>query len=428
MVRHYAQTGTERDLALRVYTSRLLGQDPKLVLHGGGNTSVKVTTTDLLGEEIEVLRVKGSGWDMADIEPEGLPAVRLQPLLRLRHLEELSDEAMVNFERSNLLDSGAPTPSIETLLHAFLPHRFVDHTHSTAVLSLTNQPNGEHLCREVFGDRMGIVPYIKPGFDLAKKAAEVFETATAVDGLLLLKHGIFTFGDSARDAYERMIVAVTLVERRLLKGRRPVFVAAPLPRPLPVATVAPIVRGACSLRDDSWADGQRRFVLDFRTGPEILAYVGGKELERYSQAGTATPDHTIRTKNWPLIAPVPQDGNADGFREAMQAAVRAFTTRYDAYFQRYDSRQSEPKKRLDPIPRVVLVPGLGLFGVGRSSREAAIAADIAESTAETVTDAEAIGGSSPPTRRTCSTSSTGRWSRPSSARRLKSPLRATSWL
>ncbi len=390
-VDRYAAAGIGRDLALRVYTSRLLGQDKKLVLHGGGNTSVKLQGVDLLGEEIQVLHIKGSGWDMADIEPEGLPAVRLGPLLKLRSLDELSDEAMVNFERSNLLDSGAPTPSIETLLHAYLPHRFVDHTHSTAVLSLTNQPDGEELCREVFGDRMGIVPYIKPGFDLAKRAADVFESRTQVEGLLLLKHGIFTFGATAREAYERMIAAVTLVEERLQKGRSPVFTAASLPaRMPPVAEIAPIVRGACSLREGSSLDGYRRFVMEFRTGPDIRAYVDGDDLSRYSQVGAATPDHTIRTKNWPLILSAPERGAA-AFKSAVNRAVEAYASKYDAYFERNIARHGQPKTKLDPVPRVILVPGLGLFGVGPTAKDARIAADIAESTVETVTAAEAIG-------------------------------------
>ena len=186
LVGRLSEKGVSEELSLRVYTTRLLGQDPKLVLHGGGNTSVKTRATDVVGEQHDVLRVKGSGWDMAYIEPEGLPAVKLKPLLKLRSLERLSDEDMVNFERSNLMESSAPTPSIETLLHAFLPHRFVDHTHSTAILSLTNQPNGEALCREVFGDRAGIVPYIKPGFDLAKRAAAVFDEDPDVEALILL--------------------------------------------------------------------------------------------------------------------------------------------------------------------------------------------------------------------------------------------------
>ncbi|HVH81126.1 MAG TPA: class II aldolase/adducin family protein, partial [Stellaceae bacterium] len=197
VVGRYAERGVGRDLALRVYTSRLLGGDAGLVLHGGGNTSVKTSAIDLVGEETEVLCVKGSGWDMAAIEPAGLPAVRLAPLRTLRARDALSDEDMVRVQRANLLDPGAPNPSVETLLHAFLPHKFIDHTHATAVLSLADQPDAAECCAELYQGRLGIVPYIMPGFLLAKKAAEIFEEDEAVEGLVLLKHGIFTFGDSA---------------------------------------------------------------------------------------------------------------------------------------------------------------------------------------------------------------------------------------
>ncbi len=172
-VNRYENLG--RDLALRVYTTRLLGQDPRLVLHGGGNTSVKTGVSDLNGEDVDVLCVKGSGWDMSTIEPAGLPAVRLTPLLRLRAREELSDEQMVRLQRANLIDPAAPNPSVEALLHAFVPCKFIDHTHSTAVLALTDQPDGEALCREVYGARVGYVPYLMPGFGLAKAAAQVFD-------------------------------------------------------------------------------------------------------------------------------------------------------------------------------------------------------------------------------------------------------------
>src|SRR3954449_12147495 len=240
-----------RDLAFRVYTTRLLGQDPRLVLHGGGNTSVKTELVDLNGEAIEVLCVKGSGWDMGAIEPAGLPAVRLAPLLKLRARETLSDEEMVRLQRANLIDPAAPNPSVEALLHAFIPHSFVDHTHSTAVLALTDQPDGEALCREIYGACVGYVPYVMPGFRLAKAAAQVFDADPSVEGLVLVKHGIFSFGGDAREAYERMVALVTMAEQRLAKNRKPAFVSASLPaRPGRVADVAPIVRGACSLLDN----------------------------------------------------------------------------------------------------------------------------------------------------------------------------------
>ncbi|WP_096704631.1 bifunctional aldolase/short-chain dehydrogenase [Magnetospirillum sp. 15-1] len=384
-VARYASEGVNRDLALRVYTTRLLGGDPRLVLHGGGNTSCKTTVTDLLGEAVEVLCVKGSGWDMGDIEPAGLPAVRLAPLLKLRKLERLSDEDMVDYQRGNLMNSSSPNPSVETLLHGFLPHKFIDHTHSTAVLSLVDQPDGEALAREVYGRRMGYVPYIMPGFALARKAAEIYEQDPSVEGLILVKHGIFTFGDDARTAYERMIEMVTLAEQRLEKGRKPLAAAKDLPKdPALLAEVAPILRGLL-------ANGSRRRVLDFRTSSAIRAYVDGAEVGRYSQQGVVTPDHTIRTKNWPVVLPAPQAGKLAEWAEGAKAAIDAFEAKYHAYFSRNNQRLGGIKTELDPKPCVALVPGLGLFGVGASAKDAGIAADIAVNTVESITDAEAIG-------------------------------------
>ena len=390
MVERYGQQGINADIALRVFTSRLLGRDPALVLHGGGNTSVKTTQPDPLGRPTEVLCVKGSGWDMADIEPAGLPAVRLQPLRELRTLATLSDEDMVNVQRCNLLDSSSPNPSVETLLHAFLPQKFIDHTHSTAVLAVSDQPNGIDICREIYGERMAIVPYIMPGFLLAKKAADVFEAHPEVDGLILDKHGIFTFGATAQEAYERMIEMVSRAEQRLRQGRRDVFASAALPASVAdAATVAPIIRGLAAIRDRSGA--VQRMVLDFRTSEAILRYVGGRDLARYSQVGVVTPDHTIRTKNWPVVLPCPESGKLDAFQAGAEAAFAQFVARYHTYFERHNARQEQPKIELDPMPRVALVPGVGLFGLGASKAAAKIAGDIAESTIATIGDAEAIG-------------------------------------
>jgi rhamnose utilization protein RhaD (predicted bifunctional aldolase and dehydrogenase)/NAD(P)-dependent dehydrogenase (short-subunit alcohol dehydrogenase family) len=392
LVAAYAANGVGEDLALRVYTSRLLGRDPALVLHGGGNTSVKTTLADLLGDPVAVLCVKGSGWDMAAIEPQGLPAVRLEPLRRLEARRALADEEMVRFQRANLIDPLAPTPSVETLLHAFLPQKFIDHTHATAVLSLADQPDGARLCAEVYGRRMGIVPYIPPGFLLAKKAAEVYRDDPAVEGLILLKHGVFTFGASAREAYERMIAMVTLAEERIARGRHPVFAPAALPAKIaPLAAVAPVLRGAASLPSEEGDGNWRRLILDFRSGPAILDYVNGAELRRYAGEGVVTPDHTIRTKNYPLIVPPPDAGDFAAWKTAAIAAARAFVGEYRAYFARHNAGRTPPKKPLDPLPRVILVPGLGLFGLGRSSKDARIAADIAENAVAAVTGAEAIG-------------------------------------
>src|SRR5215472_5394020 len=370
LVESYAQRSVGEDLALRVYTTRLLGQNPQLVLHGGGNTSVKTRVRDLLGEEADVLCVKGSGWDMGHIEPAGLPAVRLLPLRKLRALSALTDEDMVRIQRANLIDPMAPTPSVETLLHAFVPAKFVDHTHSTAVLSLLDQPNGPELCVEVYDGRLGVVPYLMPGFALAKKSAEVYDAAPAVDGLILIKHGIFTFGESAREAYERMIEMVSLAEARLKHGRKAVVAPIRLPqRSAPYAEVAPIVRGACSLKDAKIEGAWRRLVLERRASPAILDFVNGAEVARYSQAGVVTPDHTIRTKNWPLVLAAPEDGKLDAFMSATVAAAQTFAATYRAYFERNNARAGGAKRMLDPLPRVVLVPGIGLIGLGRSKKD-----------------------------------------------------------
>jgi rhamnose utilization protein RhaD (predicted bifunctional aldolase and dehydrogenase)/NAD(P)-dependent dehydrogenase (short-subunit alcohol dehydrogenase family) len=392
MVERYAQQGVGRDLALRVYTSRLLGGEPRLVLHGGGNTSVKTIGKDLLDDEAEVLCVKGSGWDMAAIEPAGLPAVRLAPLRKLRQRAALSDEEMVRVQRANLIDPGAPNPSVETLLHAFLPHKYVDHTHSTAVLAIADQPDAAERCADLYDGRLGRVPYIMPGFRLAKKAAEVFESDPEVEGLVLLKHGIFTFGGTAQEAYERMIAAVSLAEEQVARHRTTVFIPVRLPAAVAgVAEVAPILRGACAIADPSGSGAFKRFILEFRSDPAVLAYVNGAELQRYGQAGVATPDHTIRTKNYPLIVPAPEPGKLAEFKGAVRDAVDCFVAEYHAYFARHNTGQEVKKRELDPMPRVILVPGLGLFGLGRSARDARIAADIAQSTVETIADAEAIG-------------------------------------
>ncbi|MGH6749409.1 MAG: bifunctional aldolase/short-chain dehydrogenase [Methyloceanibacter sp.] len=390
IVAAYEAKGIGPDIALRVYTTRLLGRDPLLVLHGGGNTSVKTRTRDDLGVEHEVIAVKGSGADMADIEPWGLPAVKLAPLRELRTLEALPDEAMVNVQRLNLLDSTAPNPSVETLLHAFLPHKFVDHTHAASVLALVDQPDGEALAREVYDGRMGIVPYIAPGFGLAKAAAEVFEADPRVEGFILHKHGIFTFGESAREAYERMIEMVSLAESRLRQGRPIVFPARQIAGAVAsAAEIAPLIRGACAIRKEG--EEPIRFITDFRTALEILDYVNGVELASYSQRGVVTPDHIIRTKNKPLVVPPPEAGKLGEFAKALRERVAKFVAEYDGYFARENARVGGVKSKLDSAPRVVLVPGVGLFGLGRTAKDANMAADLAENTVKVVTDAEAIG-------------------------------------
>jgi rhamnose utilization protein RhaD (predicted bifunctional aldolase and dehydrogenase)/NAD(P)-dependent dehydrogenase (short-subunit alcohol dehydrogenase family) len=390
LVAHGAKSGVEPDLALRIYSTRLLGGDRKLVLHGGGNTSLKTHALDALGEKVEVLRVKASGADMATIEPDGLPAVRLAPLRALRRRDNIGDEDLVAVERANLIDPKAPNPSVEIMLHAFLPHKFIDHTHATAVLSVIDQPDGEQRCADLFGDQLGFVPYLMPGFGLAKKAIDVFERTKPSAGLVLSKHGVVTFGDSAREAYERMIEMVSLAEDFVARNRKSVAVVTSCRDLEPVAAVAPIVRGACCQKDDKVEGAWRRLVLEFRSNAAVLNALQA-DLRRLSEGGVITPDHTIRTKNWPLVLPDPELGRSEMFGQAARRSASEFAARYRRYFAHHNKRAGGGKRELDSLPRVVLVQGLGLFGLGRSKRDAVIAADIAEEWIDAVADAERIG-------------------------------------
>jgi len=391
-VARYGAEGIGADLALRVYTTRLLGGEPRLVLHGGGNTSLKTRMTDLAGDEVEVLCVKGSGWDMGRIEPPGLPAVRLEPLRRLRQRDALSDEDMVAAHRANLLDPSAPTPSVETLLHAFLPHRYIDHTHANAVLALTDQPDGAALCREVFGETVVLVPYIMPGFALARKAAELFEETPDCEAMILLNHGAFTFGETAREAYERMIRLADRAEAHLAKAPAKVFASTALPaRSAEPEEIAPLLRGLLSRSAGKPGGETKRFVLTFRGGAHVRRFVDGVEVSRYGLAGTVTPDHSLRVKSWPVLLPPAQADAPDEFARGAEAAIGRFEADYRAYFERGNARAGNGLTALDPAPRVLLAPGVGLFAAGGDAKAAAIAADIAEAAIEVIADAERIG-------------------------------------
>ncbi len=390
MVAAHAKQGINKAIALRVYTSRLLGRDPTLVLHGGGNTSVKTQYTDQVEDTHEVLCVKGSGWDLATIEAVGLPAVRLLPLQKLQSQDALSDEAMVAFQRVNLLDATSPNPSVETLLHAFLPHLYIDHTHASAILSLSNQADGMQRCRDVFGARIAYVPFMMPGFLLAKKAAEIFRQQPDVEGLILHQHGIFTFGDTAKQAYERMIDCVDLAEQALQKGTRTLNIQCPQQQDIAsVATVAPIIRGACAHRHA--AHKASNFILEFRSNDTILDYMRGADFYRYAQQGVITPDHIIRTKNQPLIVATPLNEALDAFAKNITDTVATYVQAYQQYFDRENANASPVKTMLDPMPRVVFVPECGVFGLGVSKKAAIIAADLAEASIACITDAERLG-------------------------------------
>jgi rhamnose utilization protein RhaD (predicted bifunctional aldolase and dehydrogenase)/NAD(P)-dependent dehydrogenase (short-subunit alcohol dehydrogenase family) len=383
-VRRYADA-CNRDLAERVYSSRLIGRNPALVLHGGGNTSVKTRVRDDVGTEVEVLCVKGSGWDLEKIEPQGFPALRLSELRSLRSLNALSDEDMVNAQRTRMLNASAPNPSVETLLHAFLPHKYIDHSHADAILSLVDQPDAVAICRERFGDRLGIVPYIMPGFALAKLAAEVYEQDPRVEGLLLLKHGLFTFGSSARESYDRHIAAVETAEAYAKKRRYwSTRSSLPPPMPLPYAELAPALRGLLG-------DGHRRYFLHLRNERAVYDFASDPRVDTLSQQGCATPDHVIRTKRYPLVLRLDLGRPVTEQMPAIRHALTEYRSAYAAYVARQSHERNRRVTALDPDPRIVLVPGLGMIAAGETPKAARIAADIYAHTIDVIRSAEAVG-------------------------------------
>jgi rhamnulose-1-phosphate aldolase/alcohol dehydrogenase len=385
-------SGVSEELALRVYSSRLIGSDPSLVLHGGGNTSLKSRAVNLFGDDVEVLHVKGSGWDLAAIEPAGLPALELAPLLRLRGLESLDDQVMVACLRAALLQPSAPNPSVETLLHAFLPGRFIDHSHADAVLALTNQPDGEKRCRALWGDRIAWVPYIMPGLLLAKRAAEIYEKNPDVHGLVLEKHGLFTFGDDARTSYERHVALVDRAEReiaRAMEGRR-VLGARPVVATREAGEVAPILRGVLAEPLPGSPARLRRFILEHRSSDEILHFAAAAEGPMLAASGPITPDHVIRTKSAYLLVERPPYGDLSALRAELAARVEAYREEYQRYFERCAAGRSGLRP-LDPTPRVVVLPGIGVFAAGETLAAARLAADIAEHTIRTKIWAQTLG-------------------------------------
>ena len=364
-------------LAERVRTSRLLGSDPSLVLHGGGNTSAKGVVTDLLGREIEVIWVKGSGWDLATIEAPGLPALDLARLRELRSLSRMSDEEMVREVRRCLLDPMAPTPSVETLLHAFLPHRFIDHSHADAILALSNRTDGEAKCREVFGDRVAYLPFLMPGFPLAKAVADAVEAQPDVEGVLLHHHGMFSFGDTGEESLQRHLDLVDLA-RAAYAETQEATLAAKSTSTRQAAEVLPTIRGLLAELGDAGP-----FVLETRAHPWVLAALAKSDAPAVLLTPPLTPDHALRTKNLPCWLPADDP-------KAIRKALTDYRTEYLAYFDRGQAMRGS-RVALDPMPRVLLLPGYGLVGVGTSAKAAAIAADLAEHSVLTKTAGAGLG-------------------------------------
>lgn len=362
------------DLALRVYTSRLLGTDKTLVLHGGGNTSVKVTEKNIFGEEEQNLYVKGSGWDLETIEAEGFAPVNLAYLQKLSKLPELSDPEMVNQLVTHQTRASAPVPSVEAILHAILPYPYVDHTHADAIVSITNTQGGEEKIRQIYGDDVVVIPYVMPGFDLAKLCAERFaaEAGPNTVGMVLLNHGIFSFGQNAKESYERMIELVGRAEAYLRQHDAWEFT----PESISPPKGSDVSLTMAKLRSDVSQAAGFPVIVSRQATDKTMSFVRRPDIDVIAQQGPATPDHVIRTKRLPMLG----------------CDVAAYVNDYRSYFETYEAQAKERKAMLDPAPRVVLDAGLGLCTIGKTAKDAAIVADIYDHTMDIIQRATALGG------------------------------------
>jgi rhamnose utilization protein RhaD (predicted bifunctional aldolase and dehydrogenase)/NAD(P)-dependent dehydrogenase (short-subunit alcohol dehydrogenase family) len=384
-------------LAVRTYSTRLLGADPSLALHGGGNTSVKDSHTTIVGERRPALYVKASGVDMATIDPGGHLALDLAELRKLRVLTSLDDATMAGellacmFPRTAAQPRRSPrgfgsalTPSIETLVHAFLPGRFIDHTHADAVLAITNQAGGDHVAHEVFGDDVIVLPYVAPGFLLARAAADALERSPGARAIVWSRHGIVTWGETARDSYESMIGLVTKAERHL-ESRSTRFVRATAPTPATVVAertglVAPMLRGLLAPRTGDADRPYRRMIVQPLVTRETIEFVDAEAAGELAATPPLTSDHLIRTKAWPAFVEAPDYDNADHLREQLSSAVRDYAARYEAYVARHAGLMPAGVSPFDALPRVVLMPGLGAFCAGFDLTASTIARDITAQT------------------------------------------------
>ena len=401
---------TPAELHDLVYASRLLGKDDRLVMHGGGNTSVKSVLTDFLGNHSNVIYIKASGVNLASVDVHDFTPVRIEPLQRLqrmyasgeRHSEEdirrFSTREFKNFLFLNLFTltdqmvNRSLSPSIETLLHAFLPHRYIFHTHSLALLTLSNQAEGDRYCREALGSDYGMVPYIQPGLGLARLAVKAYDADPSIKGMVLHNHGLVTFGDTPKEAYDRMIDGVTRIEERIASAGRKSFPSVDLPsKTADLEDVAPVIRGACTFEKTPGEKDYAGFVLEFRQSEALSEFVNYKGVESIVLKGAMTPDFIIRTKNRPLVVPPPDAADPEGFRAAVRDRVERYVEDYRSYFERNRKETGMNVEMIDPMPRVVLVQGVGLFGLGRTLADAKLTADIAEQSALAMLDAESVG-------------------------------------
>ena len=390
--RYGAQWG--EDLALRTYSARLLGVEKSLVLHGGGNTSVKSSHTNLLGEDLAAIFVKASGHDLSAIEPEGHPALDLEYLKRLRALPKLSDQAMVGEIRTHLFDFQSPTPSIETLVHAFIDRKFLDHTHAEAILALTNQPEGRKLVEEALGEDVIVLDYVKPGFQLAKAAVEAIEAHPGSRGMVWMRHGLLSWGETAQESYQTTIELVSKAEKYLAqKASSPLKVTVSTPLETAQARwiqVAPLLRGLVAEPTDG-DQPYRRMIIRPLISREILDFVDSERGRELALTPPLTSDHLIRTKALPLWVDSPSYDDPSQLQEQMGSAIQEYRTSYQDYLDRNSGQAEAGLTPFDSAPRVILLPGMGAACAGKDVSSADICRDITAQTLEVKARIGAMG-------------------------------------
>ncbi len=382
------ETPKGQGLSSLAYRSRLLGADRAVVNIYGGNTSTKSLERDHTGREIEVLWVKGSGSDIADITEKGFAGLKLSEVLPLFERDAMTDEEMVAYLERCAFEPGRPRQSIETLLHAFVPFKHVDHTHPDAVISIACAPNGKKVMREIFGDRAAWVDYIRPGFTLSKEIGAAVRKNPSLDCIVMGKHGLVTWGDTPKACYDKSIQIIGQVEaylkKRALKNPFGVQVVKPVTektRAKLLAKLLPVLRGAMS--------ASRPAILMVDSSKEALEFVGGKDAAKLSQVGAACPDHLVHTKRTPLwIDWKPSDGE-DALLEKAGSSVAKFASAYEAYFNK---NKVDGDKMFTPIPRITLIPGVGMITAGTDAMGAEVSRQLYHRAISVIKGARACGG------------------------------------
>lgn len=375
-------TSHGNDLSQCIYVSRLIGRETDLVLHGGGNTSVKTLTPNIFGEQCLTIFVKASGFDLANISPDGFSAIDLTRAKMLRSLPDLTQDEMNKQLRILLLDPNAPMPSVEAFLHAFIPARFIVHTHPVTILGLTNQPEAARIVNQIFGNDVASVPYIRAGFGLAKQAADAFDQKPKATGMILLQHGLVTWGESAQEAYEATINLVNKAEQywrdqtqtAQISGFKPSF----KDEEKRYIEIAPLLRGLLAEKTDNPDHPFKRFILVPLITAGVIDFLNHPNAQKLATSAPLTPDHLVRTKSRPLFIADPAYGDAAKFEEQVRAALKEYETQYNSYYERHSNRLAPGAVRFDAIPRVILLPGIGAVCTGVNERAAIIARDITE--------------------------------------------------